>query len=103
MPEIRAPGHLSVATRRWFRQVAAEFVLEPHHLKVLQSAAEAWDRCQQAREMIDKHGLLIKDRFGQPRLNPAVPVERDSRTAFLRAVRELDLDVEPPKELPRLM
>jgi phage terminase small subunit len=103
MAEVKAPRHLSAASRRWYCQVAAEFVLESHHLKVLQAAAESWDRMEQARKEIAVRGLLIDDRFGVPRANPAVNIERDSRTAFLRAVRELDLELEPPKELPRVV
>ena len=32
------------------------------------------------------------------RARPEVQIERDSRIAYLRAIRELDLDVEPPKD-----
>jgi P27 family predicted phage terminase small subunit len=103
MGDVKAPRHLSAASRRWYRQVADEFVLEAHHLKVLQAAAEAWDRMQQAQREIAVRGLLIEDRFGVPKANPAVNIERDARTAFLRAVRELDLDLDPPKELPRVV
>jgi P27 family predicted phage terminase small subunit len=102
MPLARPPLHLSPAMKRWWREVLSEYVLETHHLKVLQAACEAWDRGQQAREDVARNGLTINDRWGQPKLNPCVQVERDARTAFLRAVRELDLDVEPPRELPRV-
>jgi len=96
MTTLRAPGHLRPLTRRWWRQVVSDYILEAHHLRLLTLAAEAWDRCQQAREAIDEHGLTYEDRFDQPHSRPEIGIERDSRLAFARLLRELDLDVEPP-------
>ena len=92
----RAPAHLREATRQWWRQVVSDYVLEGHHLKLLTLAAESWDRCQQAREALASGGLIFKDRFEQPHARPEVAIERDSRLAFARLLRELDLDVEAP-------
>ena len=91
-----APQHLRPATRKWWRGVVSDYVLEAHHVKLLTLAAEAWDRCCQARELLAKDGLTFDDRWGQPHARPEVAVERDSRLAFARLLRELDLDVEPP-------
>lgn len=98
---IRAPRHLKAATRAWFREVSENFVLEPHHVRLLQLACEAWDRSVQAREALAKNGLTFADRYGSPRTRPEVAVERDSRLAFARLVRELALDVSPPPETAR--
>jgi phage terminase small subunit len=91
-----APKHLATATKRWWQSVVAAYVLEDHHLRLLQLAAEAFDRCTSAREAIDQHGATYTDRFGAPRMRPEVSIERDCRLAFARLIRELDLDVEPP-------
>lgn len=93
---VKPPGHLRPATRRWFRQVGDSYSLEPHHLRLLQLAGEAWDRAEQAREALAEHGMIFTDRFGCPRSRPEIAIERDSRTAFARLLRELDLDVDPP-------
>lgn len=98
----KAPSHLAAATRAWYQQVCADFELEPHHLRLLQLSAEAWDRCVDARKAIAEHGTTYTDRFGSPRLRPEVSVERDSRLAFCKTLRELSLDIEPPAESPRL-
>lgn len=90
---LKPPSHLSKAAAVWWREIANEWKLDPHHLKVLTAAAEAYDRMVEARKLVKKHGILIPNRFGELKQNPACNVERDSRTAFLRAVRELDLDV----------
>jgi len=78
--------------------VVDDFELEPHHVRLLTLAAESWDRCTQAREALAEHGLTYTDRFDQPRARPEVAVERDSRIAFARLVRELALDVDEPAE-----
>jgi phage terminase small subunit len=76
----------------------ADYMLEPHHLRLLQLACEAWDRTQEARAILADQGLMTEDRYGKPKLHPAAGLERDSRLAFARLVRELDLDGEPPPE-----
>lgn len=91
-----APDHLAIATQRWWKTVVAEYELENHHLRLLQLAAEAWDRAQDARTAILAHGTTYNDRFGAPRMRPEVVIERDCRLAFARLIRELDLDVDPP-------
>ena len=88
------PAHLSEDAAGWWRVVNRDYALEGHHLKLLQSAAESWDRSQEARGILDREGVVVLDRFGQPKVHPAVSVERDARMAFIRAVRTLDLDAE---------
>jgi P27 family predicted phage terminase small subunit len=97
----RAPRHLKAATRRWFEAVASDWTLEEHHLRLLQLAGEAWDRCQEAREVIARDGLTTATRDGGHKLHPAVRVEDSSRIAFARLLRELDLDIDPPAESKR--
>jgi phage terminase small subunit len=92
------PKHLTAETRRWFAEVCAAWELEEHQIKLLTLAGEAWDRCVEARTAINTHGLTFADRFGSPRARPEVGIERDSRAAFVRVLRALDLDVSPPAE-----
>jgi hypothetical protein len=88
------PGHLSDAIKAWWRQVVTEYDLEAHELLVLQAAAEAWDRCEEARLAIAEHGLTYEGPHG-PRPRPEVAIERDARIAFARLVRELNLELPP--------
>jgi P27 family predicted phage terminase small subunit len=98
----KAPSHLQSETRKWFLEVRADYDLEPHHERLLQAAAEAWDRLQTAREALAKHGTTYTDRFGQPKARPEVAIERDSAIAFARLLRELALEDAPaPPRLPR--
>ena len=94
----RPPAHLNDRTRKWFASVCEQYELQEHHLRLLTLAGEAWDRCEQAREALGREGLTFTDRFGAPHSRPEIAIERDSRIAFARLVRELDLDVEAPNE-----
>ena len=96
-----APPHLEAATRAWWSQAVADYQFEPHHLRLLTLAGEAWDRGQAARAAIATLGLTFDDRFGAPHARPEVAIERDSRLSFARLLRELDLDVDPPAQAAR--
>jgi hypothetical protein len=65
----------------------------------LEAAADAWDRMVQARDTLRVEGLTVTTKAGCKR-HPCADIERDSRLAFARLLRELDLDAEPPPERP---
>jgi P27 family predicted phage terminase small subunit len=98
LAELQPPEHLRIETAAWFASVLKEYELDSHHVRLLTKACEAWDRSEQAREAIAKHGLTYEDRFGAPRARPECAIERDSRLAFARLVHELGLDVASPNE-----
>jgi len=95
-----APAHLSPAMQGWWKRVMEDYDLEAHHLLLLQGAAEAWDRMQEAAAVLHAEGISIPTADGGKKQHPAVNVERDSRLAFARLLRELDLDADPPSERP---
>ena len=94
MPRLPAPPrHLSASSRRLWASVVAGYDLEPRHIAVLTVAMEARDRMLEAQAAIRVDGAYIAGLHG-PRSHPGIAVERDSRTAMLRAIRELGLDLE---------
>lgn len=102
MSQPDPPEHLSADAAAWWREVLRDYSLEPHHVRLLQSACEAWDRMAQARQALADHGgLTFTDERGVIRSHPCVAHERDARVAFARLVRELDLDTGPPAETRR--
>jgi P27 family predicted phage terminase small subunit len=95
MDVAQPPAHLSVSAREWWRTTVERFILEEHHLRLLQLACESWDRCQAARQILETEGLTVQNEAGiKP--HPCIAIERDSRLAVARLIRELDLDTEPP-------
>jgi len=102
----KPPGYLKAPGKRLWRDVTAQFALEPFHLHILAGACQAADRMEEARSILDADGLVVLDAKGTARPHPCVSVERDSRTAMLRALRELALDaaadeVRPPRIVGR--
>ena len=97
----QAPKHLSSTSKKWWRQVMSDFDLESHHVLLLTSATELLDRGQDARRLVEAEGAVIPDRFGAPREHPAAKLERDSKIAFTRILRELGLDVVEAGEAAR--
>ena len=95
-PTSLAPAHLKAPTRQWFDQICREYQLESQHLRILQLAAEAWDSYQGARDDLAEHGTTFKNKFGDIKPHPSVSLMQNSRLAFLRCLRELNLDVSPP-------
>lgn len=96
----KLPGHLRPDTMKWARGILADFDLESHHYRQLIKVCESWDRSEEAREILAKDGLTVTDRYGTPKAHPCVGIERDSRTAFFRGLRELGLDADTP-DAPR--
>jgi P27 family predicted phage terminase small subunit len=93
------PNHLSPAMQEWWRAVVRDYDLDAHHQRLLEAAADAWDRMTQARDVLTDEGLTVTTKHGCKK-HPACDVERDSRLAFARLLRELDLDAESPSERP---
>jgi phage terminase small subunit len=101
-----APAHLSPAAKRWYKDVAALFVsFDPHEIEQLRLAAECLSRIEEARKALADHGLLIPDRYGGLRLNPAHDVLNRERRAFIQLCRELQLsedEATAPSRPPRV-
>jgi len=93
----KPPRHLSKAAKKWWSGVMADYEVEDHAVQTVTAAAEAWDRKEQARLILEKDGLTVECRDGV-KTHPCVAVERDARLAYLRAVRELCLSAEDPDE-----
>jgi phage terminase small subunit len=87
------PAHLSKDSAAFFKRTVALFDLDEHHIKLLTLACESLDRGVQARKLIEKDGLTFIDRHGSIKPHAAVAIEKDSRIAFARLVREIGMDV----------
>jgi phage terminase small subunit len=99
MTDHPSPRHLSPESKRLWRETTRVYELEARHLTILCVALEALDRLREAQAAIARDGLTSEGRFG-PKAHPAIAIERDSRIAFLRATRELGLDLETAASRP---
>ena len=71
MPDLpQPPDHLSADAAAWWREVLRDYSLEPHHVRLLQLACEAWDRARQAQAELTAHGALtFRDEDGNLYVN----------------------------------
>jgi P27 family predicted phage terminase small subunit len=92
---------LSKEAKTWWRRLVNEYAIEDQAGRLLlQTALQSFDRMNEARDLIAKHGAVAADRWGQLRPNPACTIERDSRAAMLAALKALNLDIEPLRDRP---
>jgi hypothetical protein len=91
---IRYPKHLQAPERKLWKQIIDGYqIQDPAGLKILQAGLEAHQRARLARVEIDKSGMVWHDRFGQQRPHSLLSTERDSRAAFLNAIKLLNLQI----------
>lgn len=96
-----APRHLSSGAKRLWTELVREYgIADAAGLAILTSGLEAFDRAKGAREQIKREGTTSRDRFGQLKPHPLLPVERDARSQFLLAMKQLQFDVEPLRDGP---
>jgi P27 family predicted phage terminase small subunit len=88
-----APSHLSAESKRLWRKLQSDYAIDDSagHL-LLRHCLEAHDRVIQAREILEREGLVAPDRFGQPKTHPCVAVERDARQQVIASLRALKLE-----------
>ena len=58
---VKVPKHLTAASKRFYEQVCNDYVLESHHIRLLQLLCEAFDRGQEARKLLATEGLTVVD------------------------------------------
>jgi phage terminase small subunit len=90
------PSHLSLEMRKFWDEVTKEYELECEAQLTLRAACENWDRAQQARELVNREGL-VQDH----KRHPAIDIEKQAYGLFLRSVRALGLDVIQPGPVGR--
>ncbi len=101
MSTQKAPSHLTAEAKKIWGEILDEYSIDDAAgLRILRVALEAFDRAQAARATIDGDGMTVKDKFGQTKPHPLLPIERDSRAAFLAGLKALNLDLEPLRDRP---
>jgi P27 family predicted phage terminase small subunit len=90
------PRHLAEEEAGLFRRLVSEFAIDDSNsVSLLSVAMEAHQRMREARELLAEEGAVIKNRFGARIAHPAVAIERDARTDYLRSMKVLNLKPDP--------
>src|ERR1044071_3548470 len=98
----KPPAVLPPEARRMWQQLQQEYAISDEGgLIILSAACEAFSRMREAQSLVDKEGLTVEDRFGQKKPHPAIIVERNMRTQMLAALKQLNLDLELPRDRSR--
>ena len=99
---LKPPKHLKRDGRKLWRELVEEYsITDAAGLALVTTAAECLDRMRAAQVAIEQHGEVVTDRYGQVKVNPAATLEKDSRAGMLAALKALNLDLEPLKEIGR--
>ncbi len=88
------PKHLRAESKRLWRAIVAEWVLDAAALPLLRAGLEQWDAYQAARAELAKDGPTFKT-GDMIRVHPAAKVATDSLREFRMCFRQLGL--EPPE------
>ena len=98
----KPPKDLSGAPKKLWVDLQNEYAItDSAGLTLLADACRFFMRLEQARAILRREGLTVKDRFGQIIAHPLTRLERDSSAAMIRALKSLNLDIEPLKTLGR--
>lgn len=89
--EHKAPRHLSAEAQGFFLRISQGWDLGDDGKQILLVACEALDQLREGQALLRRDGLVL--RTGKStRLHPAAGVVKEARLAFLRGVRQLNLD-----------
>lgn len=89
---IQAPNHLSPRAKTLWGELVPRRARSPERLALLQTALEALDRADQAKEQLDREGLTWTTKSsGAVHVHPLLKVEKDARGAFAQIWNRLGL------------
>lgn len=90
------PPHLLASGRELWARLIRDFALRDSAARAtLAIACECVDRLTQIREVIDREGATVRDRFQQVKPHPLLAAERDARSGFIAAMKALGLHGAP--------
>jgi|SRR5581483_4258221 len=92
--QAKPPKHLTSDARKLWQRIFNEVDLDEPALLLLNTLCEQFDRMNQARELLKRDGIVVKDRFGQDKPHPACGVEVNAAAGMMRAWRLLGFDLQ---------
>ncbi len=89
---------LSTEAQEWHDTLQTAYsIFDAGGMLLLRTAAECFDRLRQFQEIVDKDGLIQKDKAGRLKPHPLLIEERNARAQMMAAIKALNLDLEPVK------
>jgi hypothetical protein len=99
-PVLPAPADYSAEAKKLWADVLEGWDLDAPGIAILDAGLRSRMRMREAQGLLKKDGLTLTDRFGQQKPHPAAVIERDAGMSFLRAMKALNLDLEPLRDRP---
>lgn len=95
------PAHLTEKAKEWWGKLSAEYDLGDSAAQLLLAQClTAFDRANEARQILRREGITTRDKSGKVRAHPAAAIERDAQKTMAQALRDLHLDLEPLADRP---
>ncbi len=91
-PGYEAPGGLSGHACDVWHKVTAGRTLSDAQLELLRQALMSLDRADAAAVRIGEEGDVVMDRYGTPKMHPAVDIEARHRGLYARLMGQLNID-----------
>ena len=99
--KLKVP-QLSASAKAWAAKLAGEYdIRDAGGAAILNVAARALDRAEQAAAILHRDGLTTVDRYGALKVHPCCQIERSARQSIITALRALRLDMEPSNAMGR--
>jgi len=95
---------LSKEANKIFKGIQSEYdITDEAGVLLLQNVMESWDMCRKAEAELEKHGLVISDKYSRVKANPAATLLKEHKTLMLNYLKALNLDfatVEDNSKIP---
>ncbi len=73
---------------------------DPAGQVILEATWQAWDLWHRAQAVVDAEGLTVPGDRGGVKAHPLLAVIRDQRSAFFTGMKQLGLEIIPPRPKP---
>jgi hypothetical protein len=88
--------NLSLAARRHWARITRDYELTSDAAMLLETGLANWDMAQEARKLLRKEGMVLNGKR-----HPAIEIQKLGDSLFMRAMRELGLNISDPGDAGR--
>jgi hypothetical protein len=87
----RAPSHLEPKYRRIWNQILSGLEFSVSELQTLETGLDCLRRRDQARQILEREGLVMVSKSGTQHKHPAIEIEKIANAGWIAAFRALSL------------